>query len=339
MAFSLKPLAEQVIVITGASSGIGLATAKMAAEKGAKVVLAARNEDALRMITEEMSAKGFQAAYVVADVAVRADVERIAQAAVEQFGGFDTWVNDAGVAVWGMIEDVSEEDNRRLFETNFWGLVNGSLVALKTLKARGGALINLGSVASDMGHALLGMYAASKHAVKGFTDSLRIELEQQNAPVSVTLIKPGSIDTPFPEHAKKYTPNQPNLPAPVYHPDEVARAILYAATTPKRDIYVGSSARTFSALNRVAPRVMDKMAANVMAPQELREQPARNTEGALHSAGSGLRTQGDNPGRTMKRSLYTRATMSPVLTSTAVAAAVGVAAVALLSRRRTQREG
>src|SRR5690606_12769002 len=129
MIHSLKPLHEQVIVITGASSGIGLATAQAAAERGARVVLASRNGEALAGALRRVGGDG-RAVHGVADVGRREDVQKIADTALERFGGFDTWVNNAGVSIYGRLEEVSEEDARRLFDTNFWGVVNGSLVAL-----------------------------------------------------------------------------------------------------------------------------------------------------------------------------------------------------------------
>jgi len=230
MAVALKPLAEQVIVITGASSGIGLATARSAAKAGAKVVLASRNGGVLGSVEREITEAGGEAMHVVADVCRREDVERIARAAIDRFGAFDSWVNNAGLSIVGRMEQVSDQDHRKLFETNFWGLVYGSFVAVKHLKLRGGAVINLGSLASDMALPLQGMYSASKHAIKGFTDALRMELEEEGAPVSVTLIKPTSINTPFPQHAKNYTDREPQLPNPVYAPEEVANAILFLAS-------------------------------------------------------------------------------------------------------------
>src|SRR4030095_15472092 len=120
MAVKLKPINEQVIVITGASSGIGLTTARMAATQGARLVLAARNEEALRMLTAEIKAAGGEAAYVVADVGNEGDVNKIAAEALNKFGGFDTWVNNAGVSIYGKLVDVPIEDMRQVFETNFW---------------------------------------------------------------------------------------------------------------------------------------------------------------------------------------------------------------------------
>ena len=233
MGVQLKKLSEQVIVITGASSGIGLVTARMAARQGARLVLAARSEDALRTLTDEIKAEGGKAVYAVADVGREEDVRRIADAARHHFGGFDTWVNNAGVSIYGRVLDVSMEDHRQLFETNYWGLVHGSRVAAEHLRQRGGAIINVGSSLSDRAIPLQGTYCASKHAVKGYTDALRMELEEEDAPISVTLIKPSAIDTPYKDHAKNYLPVEPENPPPVYAPETVAEAILHSATHPE----------------------------------------------------------------------------------------------------------
>ena len=211
MAVSLKKLNEQIMVITGASSGIGLVTARMAAKRGARLVLSARSEEELRELTEQIKANGGQAIAVRADVGGAEDVRRLAQAAQEQFGGFDTWVNNAGVSIYGKLSEVSIEDMRRVFETNFWGLVYGSLEAARQLKERGGAIINIGSTLSDRAIPMQGIYSASKHAVKGFTDALRMELESEGATIFVSLIKPGAIDTPYTEHAKNYMPVEPKI--------------------------------------------------------------------------------------------------------------------------------
>lgn len=205
----LKKLIEQVVVITGASSGIGLTTARLAAARGARLVLAARNGDALNGLADEIRRGGGEAIAVVADVGSEDDVRGIARAAVGRFGGFDTWVNNAGSSIYGQMIDIATEDHRRLFETNFWGVVYGSLEAARHFRGKdgrhAGALINVGSVLSDRAIPIQGMYSTSKHAVKGFTDALRMELEAEGVPVSVTLIKPSSIDTPFPQHARNYT--------------------------------------------------------------------------------------------------------------------------------------
>ncbi|HET6905337.1 MAG TPA: SDR family oxidoreductase [Rhodanobacteraceae bacterium] len=324
---NLKPLHRQTIVITGASSGIGLATARAAAKHGAKLVLAARNDGALSNLEREIDEHGGEAIHVAADVGKREEVERIAQAAFERFGGFDTWVNDAGVDIIGKLEEVSEEDHRRLMDTNFWGVVNGSLVAVKHLKANGGALINVGSVESDVSIPLQGMYSASKHAVKGFTEALRIELQDAKAPVSVTLIKPWAMGTPLREHIKNYFEQEATLPPPVYDPEEAALAILYAATHRRRDIYVGGASRVSSALSKPLPWLTDWITKKIMYVSQLRDGPKYTHEDNLHQAGHDGQVRGEWKDRTLRPSAYTRAALHPVLSGAAMA---GVALVAVL---------
>ena len=324
MAHQPKPLDQQIIVITGATSGIGLATARAAARAGARLVLAARSEKDLRAVAGQLEQAGAHVAIVAADVAKPADVARIADAARSHFGGFDTWVNNAGVGIFGRIEDGNSEDHHRLFETNFWGIVNGSLEALKHFKAHGGALINLGSVVSDVAIPMQGMYSASKHAVKGFTDALRIELEHEQAPVTVTLIKPASIDTPFNKNVRNYTDSELQLPPPVYAPEEVANAILHAAVHPMRDIYVGGGGKVMSVTNKLAPGVMDWISAKAIVGQEKSDKPAGNPAGGLQQPGLGGHAHSDYPGHVMK-SYYTRTTLNPLLAGALAAAGLAVA--------------
>jgi short-subunit dehydrogenase len=181
-------------------------------------------------------------------------VQNIAEKAIERFGGFDTWVNNAGVSVYGSLLEVPIHDMRRLFETNLWGVIHGSLIAARHLKERGGVIINIGSTLSDRAIPIQGIYSASKHAVKGFTDSLRMELEAEEAPIYVSLIKPAAIDTPYTKHARNYMDREPKNPPPVYAPDVVAKVILRCATHPQRDVFVGAGGKLISAQGYYAPR-------------------------------------------------------------------------------------
>lgn len=297
MGVTLKPLDQQVIVITGASSGIGLATTHAAAEQGAKLVLTARSERTLGEIVQEINDAGGEAIAVPADMADRAAVERVATAAIERFGHIDTWINNAGVSIYGRLDAVSEEDSRRLFDTNFWGVVNGSLAALPHLLEHGGALINVGSEVSDAVVALQGMYSASKHAVKGFTDALRVELEDMDrANIVVTLIQPTAVDTPFPQHARNYMAREPKLPTPQIDPADVAAAILDAAVDPVRERKVGMMARVNTAMAKAVPALADKMAAK-QADRQQYDEPPRDPSGTLYSPGESGRTRGSG-GRT-----------------------------------------
>ncbi len=325
MKIKLRPLEEQVIVITGASSGIGLATAQAAAREGAKLVLAARSEEDLIKITDEINRKGGESIFVVADVGRKEDVEKIADAAKKYFGHYDTWVNNAGVSIYGRLAEVSDEDNRKLFDTNFWGVVYGSLIAAQDLRERGGAIINIGSELSDLAIQIQGMYSASKHAVKGFTDALRIELEEEDAPIAVTLVKPAGTNTPYTEHAKNYMDKGATLPPPVYAPEEVARAILKACERPFRDIPVGSASKMMSAMRQIAPRLADRISEEFMGDAQQMDGPSRNGDGLHHAAGGG-RVHGNYEGYVMKNSIYTRAITNPVITGVvALAAAAGLA--------------
>jgi len=327
-----KPLAEQVIVITGASSGIGLATARMAARRGARVVLAARSGDVLAEIVAEL---GPRAVHVVADVGRLEDVQAIADEARASFGGFDTWVNVAGLTVYGPLSEIAYADHERLIQTNLWGTVNGSLVAVEHLRKQGGALINVGSIASDLAFPFQGLYATSKHAVKGFTDTLRMELIAEGAPVSVTLVKPTSIDTPLPQRARNYMDREPTLPPPIYPPEEVANAILHAAVHPQRDIFVGGGGKLFVMGKEFAPGAFDELAPVIIALQKRAEAP-REPEGALHAPRNAGQVRGDPPVYVMRTSAYTRASLHPVATTIGL---LGLAAAAAaLAMRRSPRD-
>jgi NAD(P)-dependent dehydrogenase (short-subunit alcohol dehydrogenase family) len=312
MGIKLKRLEDQVMVVTGGTSGIGLATARRAAARGARVVLCSRNEPELRETVSAIEERGGTARSVVADVANQEDVERLAATAIEEFGTIDTWVNNAGVSFYGKLMEVAIEDMRRLFEVNFWGTVYGARAAVARLRGSGGALINIGSVVSDRAIPLQGAYSASKHAVKGFTDALRMELEKEGAPISVTLIKPSTIDTPYFQHAKNYMAVEPKPPAPVYAPEVVANAILRAAEHPVRDITIGGGGRLISALGTALPRLTDFYMERAMFESQRTDIPSRERAGNLyvHSPNEG-RERGGYPGHVLESSVYTRAALSP----------------------------
>jgi NAD(P)-dependent dehydrogenase (short-subunit alcohol dehydrogenase family) len=311
----LKPLDQQTIVITGATSGNGLATAREAVLRGAAVVLAARNAEALETIRLDLTGRGGRVAVCVADVANEEDVERIAETAIAEFGGFDSWVNDAAAATYGKMEDLSFEDHRRIFDVNYFGVLKGSLVAARHLRTRhGGAIVNLGSVLSDRAMILQGPYSASKHAVQAATDALRMELEQDRAPVSVTLIKPGSIDTPYPEHARNYMDAPPRLPPPLYDPALVADAILFACQTPRRTLYVGGGGYLVSLMGRVAPRTTDMLmeAVGTRAQQKPGDpgDPARRDN--LYESRSDGQVHGSQSVNVRRTSLFLEAQKQPM---------------------------
>lgn len=333
MKIRLKKLEDQVLVITGASSGIGLSTARMAAKRGAKLVLASRNEEALRRLADDINTRGGEATYVVADMGNEEEVGRISQAAIERFGGFDAWINNAGVGMYGEMLKTPIEDCRRLFDTNFWGVVYGSLEAARHLRNRspnfGGAIINVGSEVSDRSVILIGMYSASKHAVKGFTDALRMELEEAKAPISVSLVKPGATNTPFPEHAQNHLDQEPQLPSPVYDPDVVAEIILHCAENPVRDVYAAGSAKQNAFLGAAAPRLLDWLMEKFYTTKQKSGRPPNRQDDALYEPTTGLHERGNFDGHVRKSSLYAKSSIHP-WRSSLVALGVTIALGALV---------
>jgi NAD(P)-dependent dehydrogenase (short-subunit alcohol dehydrogenase family) len=334
MTLTLKPLDEQVIVITGASSGIGLVTARRAAHRGACVVLAARNEKDLQGATDTIRRAGGRAVYAVADVADATQVEAIADTAIREFGRFDTWVNNAAVSMYGRIMDVPIDDLRRQMDVNYWGQVYGSRTAVQHLRRTGGALINVGSALSDRAIPLQGGYCAAKHALKAFTDALRMELEEQGTPVAVTLVKPASVDTPLFEKARTYLGVEPQPVPPVYAPEVVCEVILHAAQHPLRELIAGGAGARLSAA-RFAPRLADLYMERATFDSQLTDTPVNGRADNLYAP---VPNDGGERGRNWKShtrasSLYTRAALHPGATAAAVAAvALGLGAAA--ARRR-----
>jgi NAD(P)-dependent dehydrogenase (short-subunit alcohol dehydrogenase family) len=332
----LKPLRDQVMVITGATSGIGLATAREAARRGASVFLISRNADALaRQCAEIMRTSGARAAFAAADVGDEAQVLAAAGRALELFGRIDTWVNVAGVGIYAPLLATPLHEHERLFRTNYWGVVNASRAAIKHL--RGGAFITVASVVADFGAPLLGAYAASKHAIKGYIDSLRVELLAERVPTVVTLIKPSGVATPFAEHAATHTPHAAKIPPPAYTPDIVANAILFAAQHPRRELTVGGA----GALQIAGAKLLPKLADHICAwfKPYLTDRTRRPSEtNNLFSASTGGRERTDREAA-LTHSIYTTARLTSGWTTGFIVlglATLGISYIARRGRRPTR---
>lgn len=329
---ALKPLAEQVIVITGASSGIGLVTARMAAARGAKVLLIARDEAALREAVQGIVAAGGTADAYAADIG-DADTMRAAAAhANQRFGRIDTWVNDAGTAIYGKLVELPDDEHRQLFRTNYFGTVHGCLAAIPYLTASRGTLITVGSVASDMPSPIMGAYAASKHATRAYIDALRMELASDGVPIQVTLVKPSGIDTPIAQHAANHEPGEAQIPPPVYAPELVADAILFCATHAKRDITVGGAGRAQALFAAHFPKLFDRLAplAATMFVDPKKDQPAPSN--LFTTTDTGRVHSGEHPAA-RQTSLYTAAAKHSGLTTALVAIAAAGAGAFLYGRK------
>ncbi|WP_026732565.1 SDR family oxidoreductase [Fischerella sp. PCC 9605] len=258
MQIQLKPINQQVVAIVGASSGIGRNAALQFGSRGAKVVVAARSQPGLESLVAEIQKMGGEATAVVADVTVFEQVKAIADKAVEQYGRLDTWVHNAAVELYAAFEVTTPEEFKRVIDVNLMGQVYGAMAALPHLKREGrGALIHVTSVEARRSLPLQSAYAASKHGVDGFLESLRVELMHEKLPISVTNIMPASINTPLFNKARTKLGVKPVGVPPIYQPSLVAKAIVECAERPKRDVVVGDAGKMILAAQRISPSLVD----------------------------------------------------------------------------------
>jgi NAD(P)-dependent dehydrogenase (short-subunit alcohol dehydrogenase family) len=333
-----KPIKDQVIVITGASSGIGLATAQSAARQGAKVVLSARNQRDLDQAVEAIGRDGGAAIAVRADVTSYEDMELLARRAIETYGRIDTWINNAAVSAYAPFRELSLEDAHRVMEVNFFGQIHGARAALPHLERTDGALICVGSTLSDRGVPLQSIYCASKHAIKGWLDSLRVELQKDGSRVRVTLVKPSSINTPLFNKARTQLGVMPQPIPPVYDPELAADAILRAAAGNERDVFVGGAGKLLSTAERLSPRLVDLQqrrqgfAAQMTDRPESADSPHNLYEPVEHDGG----VRGDFLDGSHHRSAYQAVESHVVAASLAAAGLLALGALAM-SRQQHDR--
>ncbi|MBJ6120846.1 SDR family oxidoreductase [Sphingomonas mollis] len=342
MPIKLKPLVEQVLVVTGATSGNGLATVEEAVRRGAAVVAVSRNEAALIALRDRLATDSGRIAICVADVSDLAAVERVVDVAVGAFGHFDSWINNAGIGTYGTLDQVPVADHRRVFDVNYFGVLHGSLVAARHLRGRGGAIVNVGSILGDRTIIQQGPYSATKHAVQALTDTLRMELEHDGAGVSVTLIKPGAIDTPFPEHARNFMDQPPRLPPPLYAPQVVADAVLFACAHPRRTLYAGGGGLLSSILSQAAPRLTD--AIMEWAGTGLQQKPTDpgnpfRRDNLYRPRAAALRGSQDVHARKSSLALQAQKPSSPVLVAGLLGAGLFLVAGRYMTRGRREGEG
>lgn len=333
MRIRLKPLPDQVAVVVGASSGIGRASALRLAERGATVVVAARNEQGLVRLVADVRAAGGHASHVVCDVADFAQVQEVATYAVQTYGRIDSWVNCAALSIFAHFEDTTPAEYRRLMEVNYLGQVHGALAALPHLRAAGGgAIISISSVESIVSLPLHAAYSASKHAVEGAMDALRRDLRTEKAPISVTSIKPATINTPLFANTRSRMDVEPKGPPPVYQPEIVAQCVVYAAEHPVRDLFAGGAGKAMVLQQFAAPGLMDTYLSTLGARQERTAAPTPSgMVGNLDEPSLDDRSQGDFSGRARGFSLYTHL-QTHRLARALTAGTVLVAAPVLISR-------
>ncbi|MDZ8052803.1 MAG: SDR family oxidoreductase [Aulosira sp. ZfuVER01] len=256
----LKPINQQVVAIVGASSGIGRDTAVKFAERGAKVLVSARSEPGLKSLVDEIQSLGGDAKYVIADVSDFQQVKAIADKTVAEYGRIDTWVHAAATGIISPFEKITPEEFARVVDVTLMGQVYGAMAALPYLKQEGrGALIHISSMEGRRSLPLQSPYSAAKHGLEGFLDALRVELQHEKWPISVTSILPATINTPFYNKVGSKLGVKPTGVPPYYQPSLVADAILYAAEHPTRDFVVGDAGKILDFVQRISPPLADSL--------------------------------------------------------------------------------
>jgi short-subunit dehydrogenase len=303
-----RPLSEQVVVITGASSGVGRESALLLAEHGASVVLAARNGEALGSLEAEVRRLGGRAHVRATDVSEWAQVHQLATEAVERFGRIDTWVNCAATSVYGLVHELTAEEITRAIQVVLLGQVYGMKAALERMRHQGqGGIINVASALSLQAVPLQAPYVAAKHGVFGFAESLRMELEHQGSPVTISTLLPSSINTPLFEHARSRIGVLPQPVPPIYQPRVVAEAVLHAIGHPQGQMVVGGGGKMLELVHRTAPRSAGTLLLRLgkVVDKQRSERPDTGTDNLFSaSTGSGA-SDGSFGQRAKSTSLYT----------------------------------
>ncbi|MEV6500818.1 SDR family oxidoreductase [Streptomyces prunicolor] len=251
---------QQTVVITGASAGIGRTTARLFAERGANVVLLARGKAGLDAAVADVEERGGLALAVPTDMADPAQVEAAAVAAEEAFGPIDVWVNNAFTSVFAPFMEIEPDEYKRVTEVSYLGFVNGTRAALRRMVPRdAGVVVQVGSALGDRSIPLQSAYCGAKHAVNGFTSSVRTELMHRGSHVHVTVVQMPAVNTPQFSWVLSRLPKHPQPVPPIYQPEVAARAVVNAADHPHRkQYYVGASTAATILANKLAPALLDR---------------------------------------------------------------------------------
>lgn len=332
---NLKPIDQQVVVVMGASSGIGRETALQFAQRGATLVVSDNDEQGLQSLAAEVRTRGGRVLSVPADVAHFDQVQAVADRAVQEYGRLDTWVHCAAVLLFATFEQTTPYEFLRIVEVNLMGQVYGAKVALPHLvRTGGGSLIHVSSVEAKRAFPYHSAYAAAKHGIDGFVEALRLELKHEGLPINVAQIMPATINTPLFDKARTKIGVKGMGVPPFYQPSTVAHAILHAAEHPSRDIIVGGAGKMLVMTQRMSPRLMDQIvlrsAFRVQKTDEPRSEDAPNN--LFGPIGQYNRVEGDFGKMSLSHSFATWLDLHPLVKATAtVGTAFGVGAV--LARR------
>jgi short-subunit dehydrogenase len=334
-----RPVSEQVVVVIGASSGIGRQTAIEFGRRGASVVLSARSEESLQSAASEVQAVGGTTRIIPADVAKFDQLERLAQEAASWRGRIDTWINDAAVSEYATFEEMTLPEIERILQVNLLGQIYGCKAVLPQVRRQGyGTIMNVGSIVGMRAIPLQSIYCATKFGIRGFTDSLRMELAHDSAGINVTLIMPPSTNTPFFNHARSKMGVKPMPLPPIYDVGIVARAIVFAAEHPRRDVLIGGASKMIEIMQRISPRLADwyLLQRDRGFKQQQSNQPDDPRDTLFHPVRGAGRTEGDFSDQAKSRSMYTPLDLRPGV-KLAVGAGVAIGITALTARLLSRR--
>ena len=327
---------REVVVITGASAGVGRATTREFARNGARIGIIARDPDRLQQTKEEVERLGGEALVLPLDVADAAKVDEAAAKVEQEFGPIDVWVNNAMVTVFSPVKDMKADEYRRVTEVTYLGVVNGTLAALHRMLPRDrGKIVQVGSALAYRAIPLQSAYCASKHAIQGFTESLRSELYHDKSNVSVTMVQMPALNTPQFNWTRNHLPHRPQPVPPIFQPEVAGEAIYWAAHHERPEIYVGMPTEKAIWGNRIMPRVLDHyLADNGFSSQITDEPDDPNRPDNLFDPVKGdysARGRFDDKAKTSSPQLWATLHRGPIAIGVGVAAAAGAAIAGILA--------
>ena len=249
---------DRAVVVTGAAAGVGRAVALQFAREGAKLGLISRDRAALEEVAAEIVALGGEASIAAIDVADSEQVFEAADRFARELGGIDVWVNDAMLTVFSAFRDITPEEYRRVTDVTYHGFVHGTMAALRHMRTHGGgAIVNVGSALAYRGIPLQSAYCGAKHAIRGFTASVRSELRHEGSPIRVSIVELPAMNTPQFDWARTHREHEPQPMGTIYQPEAAARAVVRAAHTGAREYWVGASTALTIVGNMIAPWFLD----------------------------------------------------------------------------------
>jgi len=328
-------LHRKVVVITGASAGVGRASARAFARQGALIALIARDREALESTRDEITAMGRKAAIFPADVADSEAVFKAARDCEAQLGPIDIWVNNAMATVFSPIEDLTPDEVRRVTEVTYLGCVHGTMAALHHMRPRNrGVVVQIGSSLAYRGIPLQAAYCAAKHAARGFTDSLRTELSHAGSAIQVTMVHLPAINTPQFDWARTHRDKLPRPVAPVYEPRAAARVVVRAARNPKREYWLGGMTPLMILANMIVPGIMDRyLGANAVKGQARKQDVPTGRRDNLYKPVPGAhRTEGSFSAEARRNALLAPAPGTRIAAAVSLAFFGGLVGAALAAR-------